>query len=573
MSQQRYDVVVRALNGPLASMGEQKFQGPLVRIGSNPGPGGMVLTGYRGIDARQCVITAYGEGEATVGPVGTNQVRMAPHPNVNWKDIDPLRQPEYLNKGCAIHLGPVGRGCTLEFVRVEKLGVWTGGRVGSASQDVASEKISAPIAAAKKATGSRGAARIRAAGLGVGVVGCLGILVASVAGVMVVGGLWQGGFFDPEIKKLGPVEDGEEFYDAVSLKDLKEIDKQVLSGLNEGFRVFVAEPSAEQARKAGRTDTEVITDPATWDQKTFEYVAVSMATHAKARYFYRRIEAIKDDYAFVTRELRRAQLPEVLAAMPYAESRYRPTMQSWACAKGYWQFMPEVANRIEKKHGLSFQVADCALPIRGEVINWTPRDLAPPINVAKNAIYVSKDQNIDRFAPERCLIKKENGCRVDDRTDLQKSTSAAIVALKEAWDNDVLAKSGSGVTTMISSHNCGLDDSRFRPNGAVNRSNVLPAFERWAANHSPSEYHRFYGDNIKCPTRKTVDSNRCGSALPIETQHYAYSIIAEHLVAVCYYAQNYGDQYPEFAEWERFIGDDGYCSGFAIPSADEVRSW
>lgn len=94
--QERWDVVLKVLNGPLASSGEQVVRGPVVRLGADPGPGGLKLGGYRGLDARQATITAYTGGSASVAPVGTNQVRLAPHPNVNWADIDPLTGPEYV---------------------------------------------------------------------------------------------------------------------------------------------------------------------------------------------------------------------------------------------------------------------------------------------------------------------------------------------------------------------------------------------------------------------------------------------------------------------------------------------
>ena len=79
MSKERWDIAIKVLNGPLASLGEQVFRGPVVRIGADPGPGGVKLNGYRGLDARQCVITAYDGGSASVAPVGSNQLRLAPH--------------------------------------------------------------------------------------------------------------------------------------------------------------------------------------------------------------------------------------------------------------------------------------------------------------------------------------------------------------------------------------------------------------------------------------------------------------------------------------------------------------
>ena len=135
--QERWDVILKLLDGPMKGVGEQKLRGPVIRIGANPGPGGFTLTGYRGLDARQCVITAYAGGSASIAPVGTNQVRMAPHANVNWPDIDPIPGPEYLSPGCALHLGPVGRGATIEFVKAEKFGQWEQGQLLSEAADIA----------------------------------------------------------------------------------------------------------------------------------------------------------------------------------------------------------------------------------------------------------------------------------------------------------------------------------------------------------------------------------------------------------------------------------------------------
>ena len=59
MSQERWDIVLRFLSGPLALQGDLVLRGPVVRLGANPGPGGLSLDGYRGVDDRQAVITAY----------------------------------------------------------------------------------------------------------------------------------------------------------------------------------------------------------------------------------------------------------------------------------------------------------------------------------------------------------------------------------------------------------------------------------------------------------------------------------------------------------------------------------
>jgi hypothetical protein len=562
VSQERYDVVLKALSGPLAAMGEQKYQGPLVRIGTNPGPGGMMLTGYRGIDARQAVITAYGEGEATIGPVGTNPVRMAPHPHVNWNEIDPLTGPEYLNEGCAIHLGPVNRGCTLQFVRVEKLGVWTTGRVGSASDSVKAVAVSAPVAAARKAAPQRSVARIAAATLPIWFFGCFGLTVVTV-GVGAIIAVW---IRPPEIEKLGPVVDGEEYYESVDPTKVT-MDEKMLEGMQEPFRRFHAQPSAERATQAGVAVTDHITDPAQWDAKFFQYTNASVEQHVKSKNFFKRIDAVRKEYAAVLEAVREAGLPEAIAALPYTESRYRPDMQSFACAKGYFQFMPEVAYRLEKVNGIDFQVRDCQLRRPdGSTFLWTPSDYAPPQGYRKNAVYIDKNAPPASTDPSVCLIPLNGGCRIDHRTDLAKSTRAAIFALKEAWDDEEIGASGAAAVMTIVSHNAGYLDERF---GRKKDFNVLPAYRNWKKGKSQQDWHRFYGENIKCPDKH--QPNFCGSKLPQEAQHYGYTILAQHILAVCYYGKNYADQFEEFRNWEKLT--QGYCEGFAIPTARQVSDY
>lgn len=564
MSNQRYDVVLRALNGPLASLGEQKFQGPLVRIGTNPGPGGFQLTGYRGIDARQCVITAYGEGEATVGPVGNNQVRMAPHAHVKWKDIDPLTQPEYLNAGCAIHLGPVGRGATIEFARVEKLGVWTGGRVGSAVDNVEAVAVSEPVAAARKAAPRRSVARIAAATLPIWFLGCVGLVAAVLVVVLVIVGINP--LLQVEVEKLGPIQPGEEYYDSVKL-DETEIDEVTLEGLQEGFRRFVAKPSKDAADEAGAMDVSRITDPQRWDERFFQYTSASVAKHVQSKAFFKRLDAIHKPYAGVVSQLREANLPEVMAAVPYAESRYRPELQSWACAKGYWQFMPEMAHRLNVRNGVDFRVKDCQLRRPdGSTFLWTPTALTPPNGIMRNAVYVDKQSGLKVPNPDICMIPQRGGCRIDDRADLGRSTNAAIVALKEAWEDETLAASGSGVAITILSHNGGYNDRRY---GVKKSFNLLPAFKTWSAKKSEAEHHLFYGENIKCPDGH--GNKFCGSRIHPQTQHYAYSIVSQHLLAVCYYGKNYEAEYEAFRNWQTVL--DGYCASFAIPTKETVKGW
>ena len=136
-SQERWDVVLRVLSGPLELEGDIVCRGPVVRMGARPGPGGLNLKDYRGLDDRQAVISAYDGATVSLAPVGTNQVRMAPHPNVDWNELQPLRNPAYLTDGCAFHLGPPGRGVTIQFIEARRLGVWEQNRILSDAAAIA----------------------------------------------------------------------------------------------------------------------------------------------------------------------------------------------------------------------------------------------------------------------------------------------------------------------------------------------------------------------------------------------------------------------------------------------------
>src|SRR5688572_1559888 len=104
-TQERWDVVLKFHDGPLYYQGEVVCRGPVVRLGARPGPGGLVLDGYRGLDERQAVITAYDGGTVAIAPVGHNQVRVAPHGNVDWEALQTLKGPVYLSPGDVFHLG------------------------------------------------------------------------------------------------------------------------------------------------------------------------------------------------------------------------------------------------------------------------------------------------------------------------------------------------------------------------------------------------------------------------------------------------------------------------------------
>jgi hypothetical protein len=536
--QERWDVVLKVLNGPLAKMGEQVIRGPVVRIGGDPGPGGLKLGGYRGLDARQCVITAYTGGTASVAPVGTNQVRLAPHRNVNWGEIDPLVGPQYLTPGCALHLGPVGRGATIEFVQCKRLGEWQAGVIQS-------ERADGPRGLVPEAYDVRRVGLISASSTPFWFLGCSTLMASTTAGIILMTGI---GFWlvkDPP--PLGVVADGYEFYDSVD-PTTAVIDPRIKEGLLEPYYEFVMKPNIEAAggRAKGWENKDL------WDQRFIEYMTASVNAHHQAWRFYARLEAVRVEYEKVVLALRKARMPEVFAGIPYQESRYTASITSEVCAEGYWQFMPEVAYRLQSKEKLAFRVADCKFKASTGVL-WSPSELAPPPGVRKNAPYM--DGGV-------CMIER---CNVDDRKDLERSTEAAVFTLREAWIDPLIAQSGAAVQLTITSHNAGYDDSRF---GEKYRKqfNVKPAFKSYIDRNGSAQGMHFVGNNIRCPT--TTEQGTCNAAYMAETQHYAYTIVAQHLLAVCYYSKNYGEL-PGFTPW-RLV--DSYCDKFEIPSSQEVKA-
>lgn len=553
MSQQRWDVALVCLNGPLSGMGEQVFRGPVVRIGAEPGPGGFKLAGYRGLDKRHAVIQAYDHGTASIAPVGTNQVRMAPHAHVNWKEIEPMSGPEYLSEGCALHFGPVGRGATLEFVELRKLGVWQTGGLASvaasanvAQGDALGKKRNVPMAAGNPgappaAYDARQSTSLETSSVPIWFIGCMFLMSAAAVTTMAVIAIM---IFVKPPPGLGPVEDGEDLYEFATIEA---VDQNLLDGLGQGYLDFIAKPNSDAA---GR---QALAREDNFDEQFYTYVTASVQAHVKAWAVWRRLDSIREEYAFVLREMRDARLPDVFAAIPYQESRYRGDAVSQVCAAGYWQFMPEVAHRITKTGGVNMTVSDCSIKKGTQTVKWTPDAYAPPAGVLKNGIYM---------ADEKCAIQS---CRVDMRKELEPSTKGAIVALKEAWEDTTLANSGAAVQITISSHNAGYDDSRYqRPK----KTNLLPAFKKYAKNHGKDEHHLFQGAMITTTTPH--DKKWGGSLLPPEAQHYAYTIIAQHLIAVCYYGQNYSDM-KEFAAYKKYTRENGFCTNLDVPEPAQVN--
>jgi len=241
------------------------------------------------------------------------------------------------------------------------------------------------------------------------------------------------------------------------------------------------------------------------DETLFAYVAASARTHGNSWTFWERLEQVKGDYADVSAALADAGLPAVLAAIPYVESTYDSDLISPGCAAGPWQLTPEVAAR----QGL-----------------------------------------IVRDFPE---------CEFDERNDLQRSTGAAIALLDAAWSDPEIRASGAAVPLTIAAHFAGLDDAPPNP------ANVKPALAGWKKDASVP-IHWFPGDSIR--TERPDEKGWNGSALNPETQHAMYTVIAVHLLAVCYYGQNHTD-IVAFSAWE--ADARSWCRDLEVPFGEETE--
>ncbi len=381
--------------------------------------------------------------------------------------------------------------------------------------------------------------------------GCL--WAVGICGVLAGTGLVMSILIHPhhgDHHRVAPVQMGEDFYDYASLIDT-EPNEHVLEALQRPFLDFVMKPNARAA------DRKKLENPEHWDERFYMHTSASVQQHAGSWAFFIRLEAVADDYAKTLTELRDKGIPEIAAAIPYAESQYRSSSQSRACAKGPWQFMPETAYRVGQDSSSNFQVTDCKLKGDGGI--WSPTARAvPPL---KERVYADLSQGAGRM---HCRIIK---CRIDNRADLALSTGAAAFTLGEVWSDERIRESGAAVQIMLLSHKTGYHDERF---GQRRKTNVLQSLKIWQKNVEEDEWAQFYGDNIKCDSPHVSGGmGRCGGKFSAETQHYAYPIVAVHMLAACYYGQNHGQRQP-FAAYAQYSAGDGYCNALNIPSKEEV---
>ena len=536
MSQERWDIKIQFLNGPLRFQDLPPARGPVVRFGANPGPGGVRLAGYRGLDDRQAVITVYDGAHVSIAPVGVNQVRVATHQNVAWHELLPIQKHAALAPGSVVHLGPPNRGCTFVFVEARRLGDWQQKEILTLDEQAQQLGGGGQI----DATRGRPWWFIPTV-LTLALLTTVGIVASQLDALK------------PAPPMLGPVAAGEAVYKRVDTQDLSTIDLSGLDlqGLDQAFLAWVMKPNASESRR------DELEDPANWDERFKKFFTVSVAAHARAWSFWSRLESREQEYREVVTQLRAAGLPEVFAAIPYQESGYREDAKSPVCALGWWQFMPEVALRA------GMRVQSCHFKDSKEV--WTPTDLVPVRGVLRNARYVR-----NTGTSVSCRISR---CDVDERVQLLESTQGAIQLLSEPWSDPKLKKSGALVQLVILSHNAGYNDAQHSKDGKRRGTNVLPAYERHLKVTGKRADPHFYGANITCVGEDYHNimrtNERCDGVLANQTQHYAYSIVAQHVLAACYYAKNHGE-HDTWKAYRDLVLGDGYCASLAIPTVEEV---
>lgn len=530
----RWDIEVRFLNGPLANHQIYTYQGPQINIGSNPGVGGMEIRRPM-ISPVHARIDCFAKGQVTIHPIEYAEVRVATHAHEDWTKMDPLYKPVPLMDGNVIYIGPLGHGIIFVFERVKTFD-WQAEQMSSLVEQ--NNQIDVSLSQNTKAK------TIRVSKYPVWFFPTLIGMVSVTMAVLLVKVM---NIFAPEPPLFGRTMDG--YYHHVVIDVNAPVEASLLEGFKGPFADFVMRENEDASGIEG-----IFSNDTLWDQKLYEMVVKTIKRTGSSNAFWKQLDEIQEEYAYVVTVLREADLPEVFAGVPYQETRYRRNEVSPVCAGGIWQFMPETGKRV----GLNMK--QCQLKDGG---SWEPKAISPPSPI-KNAEYV--DHNASE-GKNSCKIIK---CGVDERVDVEESTKAAVKLLNESFSDKDLRESGSVVQASILAHNAGLDDREYI--GKIKWVNVYPAYQRYIQSAAFKKKKRrngvhFYGDNICPQTVKGQDgeANKCQSELWEETQHYGYRAIAYHILAVCYYANHYPNE-PAFKDWTKYA--EGYCKKLPVPPVE-----
>jgi serine/threonine protein kinase len=309
--------------------------------------------------------------------------------------------------------------------------------------------------------------------------------------------------------------------------------------LRQPFADLVMEHNAHLSERTA------LRDPDNWDTQLFDATAAHVDEFQSDPLTWRRMDQVWEVWRDVTVALLDAGLPEVIAGIPWVESHYTPELQSTRCAKGLWQFMPETAHRAGPEYGAPLRIEDCRFEDDPDAL-WSPTELAPP-------------EPMPYLSGGLCRIPRRRGCAIDERTDIAKSTAAAIAILGEAWEDQDFRDSGAVVQLTVAAFYAGYHDAKF---GRQRDTNLRPAFALWSADRSSESHPRFFGSLSAC-----VEDPHCDPGTHPEVPDYVARVLAAHFAAICYYAANYQEE-PSFTRWRKYV--EGYCRSLSVPSRAEV---
>lgn len=552
MPNKRWDIELDFLDGPMSKYGARWYQGDRsIELGRRPSPGGVDLSSYLGVADVHARIQAYSGNKVSLSPIQHHEIRVAEHENVDWNNIHPLRKPAFLTSGNVIHIGPLWNQCRIKLLQCRSFD-WEEGRIASSVESSSNKYVRNVIKP------NRVPSKVPPwfyPILGVMFTVSMAVIVVFVIKILepddITSGIWIPDVIPDQFQEV-------EFAQ-------QEVSESDLDGFRKPLDEFIMCHNERIAKEEGE-DIELCGAPDNWD-KNFEKKTIAVLLQlSKYKDYWKVIHKAKPKYAQVLEALDEAKMPQVFAAIALQESRYKSNQVSPVCAGGIWQFMPEVALRVGLKvESCKMEKGNEPLPLKGLVV---PRP----------ASYIGKTPRPEGGVKYFCKLGRDGvgvrRCKKDERFDFAKSTQAAIRLFEEAWENPELRSSGSIVQITILAHNAGFDDAQF---GKVSRPTcLLPAYKRYkklkTRNGGDFTGINFYGDNITCVGKDAhKDYNSlCNGFLPNQTQQYGYRVVAKHLLSVCYYAKNFGNE-PYFSEWKKkYVGEGRYCDLIKVPEVDSL---
>lgn len=568
MTDRRWDVVLRVASGPTASREPRTHRGPQVVVGTDPGPGGVVLPGGRGIAPRHCTITANDPTSVWVSPVGHNPVRLAPYADVQWEELEPIRGRARLERGSALHLGVTGtRGITLVFHECVDLGLRSSDRLLSEGESAAEEVAPADVPPdGFEAVAQRPRVQDLLAESGGPETWVYRLVVALLGSAVLV---LAAAFVIFLLRADRPTTDPEFVWEPQRVEAWTPVAARTGS-FEAAILALLVEPSLEAAEAAGASPEEhgLTRDPATWDGVLVGTLKGQVddlrgalrkgRRHAEFATFHDR----GGEYLRVVEILREAGLPEVLAGIPYVESRYRSSAESGCCARGIWQFMPEFGARYRALEGFGaeYDVRACVLEDAPLGRPFTPIRKAPPPQACRRGAYIGLDG---------CNLGR---CEADFRVVNDLATRVAVSEFRRVLEDPQLARSGAVVPMIIASHHTGYHDALWEPE-RYKPKNVLLAYRKWLEDVDDTvPTSRFFGDVYRCDDRRTdVDGcgEECDRYLCSATQRYVPKVVFAHLMAMCWFATHEPD-HPVALPWAPYARDGGFCTTLDLPSPDLV---